>query len=423
MYRPPLTSLPVRGVLVLCVWWLTREYVSPTLALIGLGIFVAATLPRTLRDMQRRPLVGGVRPGFGSQSPRPELLDGFETRDDPGLLGPSNDVHDLHPPPPERVGLTGISTKNADFSLVSALDFASDLFASCQLARATGELSQVSPHLSEGALEALDAGRAGLERVELLALDQATVSEAGIDEVWARLGVEINALVGETRDGDARVFELRVRLRLACHAASVHEGAWTLLSLVELSRAPLSRPPSRAGLSSEPGSSLPTVLAPDLEARKARFDERNPRHDWDALSGWIARVFAAIATAPVRGTAALGEAVRPDCANHLSFERARLSRTGLVEHVEDAQFDRAELVRIDGDPRYDHATFRVRGRQRRWVETEDGAVWRGARESVREFSEYWTLIRHRDPARHGPDETGRQGWALWRVIPDESYTG
>lgn len=398
---------------------LRRWLPDPVVALLMLVLLAAVWYDQGRRLLRGRP--PKPAPGFGPTSPRTTLLDGFEDRDDRQIAGPSNDVHDLSPPAPPRVGLSQIAERAPALSLLDARAQLLDLYVGALRARA-GDLGAIEPYLSESATERLRQGTEGLDACEVLAVGPASVREAGCDDTWAWMELELRALVEERRGESSRVFEERDRMRVVRRMDAPDGTPWTVQSFPDSRRSPLGRPPADPGRAPEPGGSLESVIAPDLSVRRAAFDAANPGHDWAALEAWLGEVFAACASARA-GRPVDPSRLEPSMASGLGFEAAALARVGLRKRVEDPVYHSAELVRLDQDPRYDIATFRVRGAWREWLEEETGELWRGDPGQVRFFTEYWAMARARDARLGGLDRPGQQGWALIDVVDDEDYTG
>jgi len=360
------------------------------------------------------------RPGFDAESPDPELLDEVTRDDDDEIEGPSDSEQHLRQPNPPRVGVSALREADPSYSEPEAALEVAALFSAAWMARASGELGALSRRLSEGAAESLMAGRGDMGRLHEVLVDAPRLTDAGVEEPWARATWEIQAILNGIWEGEARDMLTRERWALARHLEG--GGGWTLRQILDRELAPLTHPPLDRGHVVEAGSSLATLIAPDLEERRQDLLARHPGLDLDGLLGWVGELFVYVQDALERADPGLlGELCTPDRRAALEFAVARLSRTGLRARVQDARVDGVELARIIKDGHHDLVTARVHARCRQWLEDESGELRAGVREDVRNFSEYWTVIR--PLSGEAPSARGRQGFKLWRVEADENYNG
>ena len=124
-------------------------------------------------------------------------------------------------------------------------------------------------------------------------------------------------------------------------------------------------------------------------------------------------------------------------------------RQHLKNIVDDFRIVRIEPVKIDSDAFYDAITVRQFASGRDYTVDDAGKVVSGSRDTIRSWSEYWTVVRTRatqsDPSATiacpncgaavviGPSAicshcggkltTGEFDWVLSRIEQDESYTG
>ena len=380
------------------------------------GLLVALLAWRVMRNTQP------ARAGLIPESPDPELTDEFggEDEEDSGDAygGPSPAVHDLEPPPPPAVGLAALRVRDPAFSEPVLVAELAQLFAAAWTARGSGELGSLSERFSDGGREAMLAGRHGAVREVLVAAP--TLLDVAVGDVWANVEARFEALVTEVRDGAATTSVVTERWALARQLEA--RGPWIMRQLESRELAPLARPPLERGSEVEPGTSLATLMAPDLEVQREALLASHPDLDLDALSAWLldfhGRVLSALDAAD---PAALGDLITADLRGTLELETARLARTGLRARHEDAAASAAELCRVQRDPRFELLTLRVHASCRTWLEDEAGQPVSGSTEHPRIYSEYWTLLR--PVVGEAAFARGRQGFVLWRIQDDEAYNG
>ncbi len=360
------------------------------------------------------------RPGFDPDSPDPELIDEIPDDDDSEIEGPTAATENLRHEVPTRVGLSAL--READSS-VSEPELAADvqaLFAAAWTARGAGDLGGLKRRFSDGAAESMLTGRAPLSAVREVLVDAPRLLEASVEEPWARASWELRAIVHGVWGGVTRDFHVIERWSMNRPAAG--GSPWVVRAVLDREQEPLARPPLERGREVEPGSSLPTVFAPDLPEARAALLARHPSLDLDAFSRFVPDLFARQQSALDAGDpGALGELVTADLQQAQEYAVARLARTGLRARFQDGSVDRVELCRIDQDARYDLLTVRVHALCRQWLEDEAGVVVDGVADEPRDFSEYWTFVRPR--SGESPSARGRQGFALWRIQSDEAYNG
>ena len=359
------------------------------------------------------------RPGFDAESPDPELLDEVTQDDDPEIEGPSDSALHLRQPNPPRVGVAALREVEPTYSEPDAALEVAQLFSAAWMARASGQLGALSRRLSEGAAETLMAGRADMGALHEVLVDAPTLSDAAVEEPWARATWEIQAILNGIWEGEPRDMLTRERWALARH---LEGGGWTLRQILDRELEPLSHPPLERAHSVEHGGSLATLIAPDLEERRQDLLFRHPDLDLDGLLAWVGELFVYVEDALDRADPGLlGELCTPDRRGALEFAVARLGRTGLRARIQDVRVEGVELCRISVDGRYDLVTARIHATCRQWLEDEAGELRDGVREDNRRFSEYWTVIR--PLTGEAPSARGRQGFKLWRVETDENYNG
>lgn len=360
------------------------------------------------------------RPGFDPESPDPELLDEVAQDDDPSIEGPSDAAEHLRQPNPPRVGVEALREADPSYSEPEAAVEVAALFSAAWMARASGELGALSRRLSEGAAETLLAGRADMGALREVLVDAPRLTDAGVEEPWARATWEIQAILHGIWEGEVRDMLTHERWALARHLEG--GGGWTLRQILDRELAPLTHPPFDRGHTVEHGGSLATLLAPDLEERRQDLLARHPQLDLEGLLGWVGEFFVYVQDALDRADPGLlGELCTSDRRSALEFAVARLSRTGLRRRIADVKVESVELARIGRDGRYDLVTARVHAHCRQWLEDDAGQLRAGVPEDLRRFSEYWTVIR--PLSGEAPSAIGRQGFKLWRIETDENYNG
>jgi hypothetical protein len=210
-----------------------------------------------------------------------------------------------------------------------------------------------------------------------------------------------------------------------------------------------SRAPQLTGTTEEQGTDLPTLVAHGIKGEFGALSVRDPEFSWAAFVARVEHVFQTF----YRGWNAQELApVRPYLSDQL-FEAQRYwieayRAQKLRNLADDARIVSIALSRVIHDKYFDALTVRVFAECRDYTLDQAGGVVGGSREKLRQYSEYWTLIRSaekRGAARTDPAcpncgaplehvnmagecthckvrlTTGEFDWVLSRIEQDEVY--
>jgi predicted lipid-binding transport protein (Tim44 family) len=348
--------------------------------------------------------------------------------------------------PPERrqaqrafaaglVDAAALARQDPEFSLVLFEDFANQLYAAAQLARAEpAALDSLSPYLSNAARAHLTQRRpvggrvravvVGSLRVRAIAalpaagerkahvritvgfesslhVDDAnrTVSQYVI-ESWhfvRTIGVPTRPWKGVRTFGCPSCgapFRASGTKCSACGqvvAGGVFDWSVDQIDVGSIENAP----PALSGTDEEYGTDLPTVADPDAVAAWQELAASDPQLTDAALAGRIGLIFNELQAA--WSAMELG-GVRPFVTDslfgYLQFWTEAYREQGLRNVVEGSAIDRLERVKVRRDRNFDALTFRVFAHGRDYtVVTATNRVTGGDRARDRRYSEYWTLVR------------------------------
>jgi hypothetical protein len=397
-------------------------------------------------------------------------------------------------PPPARQALVPAALLQADpdFSLIVLQDFLAGLYTRAQELRGGGSsaLAMLAPYVAGPAREAL-AGRlgrkpsavtgvvVGAQELQALRLEGARARfrvtfEACYEEhyedaatparslgFWVREQWQLErALAGRSRRPD-QVRALHCpscagpvegsqddRCAFCGSAFGTGEMDWCVTTVRVLEESP--RGPMLTGTVEEVGTDRPSVVDPELPAAKASLRQRPPGYDPKALQDRHAFIFGVMQDA---WTSLEWDLVRP-----LVTDRFFLAQTYWIQAyrsqdlrnvIKNPQITRFEVVKLTEDRFFDAVTVRF------WatcidytVHVPTGQVVGGNAMLERAYSEYWTLIRSREPEGASPERRcpdcgaplpaeqaslcehcgakvvgGSFDWVLSRIEQDESYTG
>jgi len=358
-----------------------------------------------------------------------------------------------------------------NFSEITFADFCYSLYAKVHIARGAGELMRYAPYLSASARKALEVrGRNPVSAVIIGAFT--TTGIAGLDTPTVTVSVEFQSNMTENgvgwyvretwrlerkrdilspppekakadhcpRCGGA----LSTRANGTCEYCGerIVNGAfqWYVRAVTLTTRE--NRGPLLTSNVPEAGTLSPTVLQPQFETRRKNFDI-----DWNAFTNRVRELAIELQRA---WTDRDWERVRPLETEPL-FQMHRYwidaYRAQKLRNVVDGfTVTRIEPVKIDSDAFYDAITVRLWAEGRDYTCDEAGNVVAGSRDALRQWSEYWTLIRARMSAPDltrcpncaAPVRVGATGvcefcggkitaaafdWVLSRVEQDEVYGG
>ena len=201
----------------------------------------------------------------------------------------------------------------------------------------------------------------------------------------------------------------------------------------------------------EEGTNFPTVYQPDLQAIEKAFVAANPDFNWQRASARFRDIFLALQDA---WSSLRWEKARPYETDSV-FQMHRYwieayQQQGLRNVLEQVQIARIEPVKFETDKFYDSITNRIFASMIDFTEDVNGKHVCGSKNRPRQFTEYWTFIRHRG-AKEGTHEShtcpncgaaldkvnpsgvceycggkitgGAFDWVLSRIEQDEVYAG
>jgi hypothetical protein len=395
------------------------------------------------------------------------------------------------PTAPSSLDLESIRALDPDFSTVLFEDFAYDLYARAQEARSQpAALEALAPYLSEAARRQLAERQpqgAPVSAVIVGALRVAGVTVPGPAPAGGQVSVvleyEANLTTGAPATGRAQYLRERwhlvrdaaVRSKPPDQVGSFHcpncgapfksagggrcdycgqvvtDGRfdWSVQS-IDLLEAE-SRPPALTGSAPEQGTDLPTVLHPQLAARRAQLLADDPATTDAAL---IARLQLIYDRLNAGWTNLDLKPARPYVSDslfeYLQYWIDAYRQQGLRNVLEGMRITRSIVTKVVRDKYFDSLTFRLWATGRdSTVRQDTGQVVGGNPRSDRVYSEYWTLIRGAGvrgapktdatcPNCGAPLVTNMAGecdhcgakitrgdfdWVLSKIEQDDSYTG
>jgi Tim44-like domain len=392
-----------------------------------------------------------------------------------------------------RVALEALREVDPDFSLVLFEDFVSALFARAHEARGQGRVADLGAWLSPSAQRSLNGLSRELASVDgILVGSMSYVSVRGITPPEERVLVEIEIdgnytehyephgraktsafwtrerwILSRSRDArtpppqsnQLRSFgcptcgaPLTSRSPGVCsHCGRKIEPAdfdWLVDAIQARDRQ--RTPPALTGDTQESGTDLETIVDPRAQARCQEIGARDPGFTWPAFQARVRYIFTELQ--PAWSTLDLRRA-RPYLSDRLfqtwSFWMDAYRREGLTNISDQARITEIALVRVVSDRSFDAITVRMWATGLDYTVDATGELRGGSRDTPREYSEYWTLIRGRGAA--GPPRTdntcpqcgaamavnmggdcehcgahitaGEFDWVLSRVEQDEAYQG
>ena len=339
-------------------------------------------------------------------------------------------------PPP--VALERLRNLDPEFSTVLFEDFVYTLYARAHEARGHGRLQDLGAYLSPEAqrgLAEITTGRVeGVEGIVIGALRYGRVTGLAPDNASGRVAVDvaIEANYTETLPGQAGVersaFWVReqwvfsrqqsarslppARLRsLGCPgcgapAASRDPGVCAHCGnpiaptdfdwLVDAARTIERRqtPPALTGDTAESGTGLTTIVDATADERRRAIEARDPAFTWSGFEARVRHIFAELQ--PAWSAMDLSRA-RPYLTDHLiqtwAFWFEAYQRAGLRNGNQGTRVTAVQLARVASDRHFDAITVRVRATGLDFTIDALGQFLSGSRDTPREYTEYWTLIR------------------------------
>jgi hypothetical protein len=455
-------------------------------AMAELIVVLASTAYRTTRDypMVMWPVWGFVALGIGLK-----MRSMGSATDDWTTSGLIRDA--AEPARLPRVELETLRDVDPDFSLVLFEDFVSALFVRAHEARGKGRVADLGAWLSPTAQRSLTELSKSLATVEGIIVGSLRyMFVKGIKPAEDRIVVqiEIDANYTEVSDihagGGSKAFWTCERWILSrsrdahtpppdrlrafgcpnCGAAlsSRNPGVcshcgrqidpadfdWLVDTIHPRNRKPT--PPALTGDTEETGTDLPTIVAPQAQERSQAITARDPGYTWPAFDARVRHIFTELQ--PAWSTLDLRRA-RPFMSDRLfqtwTFWIDAYRRAGLANISEQARVTNIALVRVVSDRAFDAITVRLWASNLDYTVDTAGELKSGSRDTPRNYSEYWTLIRGH--AAVGPPRTdnvcpqcgaplsfsmggdcdhcgahvtaGEFDWVLSRVEQDDAYQG
>jgi hypothetical protein len=401
---------------------------------------------------------------------------------------PSTDSHAIPRPSGEspRARLDRLRLTDPEFSTVLFEDFAYLLFTEVHRARGDRALERVAPYVTEEtrtwlasrpvrAVRDVVIGAMRVVSVELVGAGQPHTSvllefEANYTEVSAddrEQGLYTVEQWRLTRAGGATskrpektsILEcpacgapLEVAVGGACkYCHKVVEDdsfAWRVARVTLVRRE--DRAPVLTADVAEQGTDLPTITDPDAWQRFNGIEKRDPSFSMEALRSRVDRIFAALQIGwSTRDISQARPLVSDNLNQSLGYWIDAYRKAGLTNLSEQAAVSGVELARVSSDRHFDAITLRVRASGLDYVVDDGGKLVSGSRDSKRDYTEYWTLIR--SATRSGPAgdpaacpgcgapldinmaghckhcqakvTSGEFDWVLSRIEQDESYQG
>lgn len=232
---------------------------------------------------------------------------------------------------------------------------------------------------------------------------------------------------------------------------AVNKGGhhWLVSGVSVLERRPWQPPALLPWSGPEEGTTLPTVMDPELAAARRAMEARHPQLSWDSF---IARAKNTFNTLQSAWSAGDWEKVR-HLETHSLYNTHRYwmenyREAGLSNRVEDVEIKAVDLARIETDAFYEGITVRIFAKAYDYTLDKQDKVVSGSKRTKQSFSEYWTFVRpagekkksdgHHCPNCGAPVEPGpstvcdfcasvvmkdSNEWVLAEIVQDEVYMG
>ncbi len=383
----------------------------------------------------------------------------------------------MEPEPPPRLSLDRLYEVDPDFSLAVFEDFAYQLYAGAQRARAN--LGALAPYVSPVAAGQL-AGRSGtLTQVVVGALSlEGITTEDGRVTIGVRI---VSNLISGTRSSllavehwsfvrDAGIktkppertrtwpcpncgapWSPKEDARTCAHCGqAITPGKldWAVAQIWIESETPIG--PTLTGTVEEQGNDLPTVQDPDCSDELASLTKDDPAVTWDSFAPRVRMIYerlnegwSAQDLTPVRGltTAAMHD--------YLRYWITAYKEQALRNQVSDAAVTGLELAKVVRDHYFDAITVRLFATGHDFTVDAKDHVVGGSRQTLRPYTEYWTFLRastRRGPVTATPTcpncgaplaisdvgdcthcgvavENGSFDWVLSKIEQDDVYRG
>ena len=381
-----------------------------------------------------------------------------------------------------RSALDRLRQHDPNFSVVLLEDFLYTLYAELQHRRPRGGLVGMATFVSPEAAQTL--GYPSLEAVTGIVIGTMRLNELHVRADRVELGADFETNLTEVRGGaQVRVFAVdwvlftrslgarsrpptRVR-KLDCpNCGAPLEGMhgtvcgycreevgggrldWVVSSIRRLRTESL--PELFSKKVEERGTNLPTRVDPDVHARLAELQQRDPAFDVTAFQHRVGLIFHELGQGwSARDLSRVRPWVSDNLFQYFGYFVGLYAERRARNVTENARITRIDLANVIADAWYDALTVRVFASSLDYTLSDDGRLLHGSRERERAYTEYWTLIRGRNtkgrartepacpqcgaPLRigmagnceycHARVVTGDFDWVLSRIEQDEVYTG
>lgn len=380
-----------------------------------------------------------------------------------------------------------------NFSEIVFTDFCYALYGRAHYARGGGAkaLDELSPYLSSQARNALlQSNPAGLHEVKgviIGAMDIAKVAGLQTEVVTITLEFESNytEVVRAADKSREMTYYARERWQLErkknvlspqpAQATALHcprcgaalqknsaggcafcgvkiEGGdfqWYVRSVGTISRD--ERGPLLTSGAPEVGTDYPSVIQAGFATHKAAFERDHPNFSWGKFQARARLIFDELQNA---WSTLQWERARPHETDNLfqmhQYWIDAYKRQGLRNALDQVAITAMQPVKISEDAFYNSITLRIGAQGYDYTVDGNGKVVSGSKRSLRQWSEYWTFIRNRQPKTEGSGTelncpncgaplkvnnagvcdfcggkitSGEFDWILSKIEQDESYRG
>ena len=384
------------------------------------------------------------------------------------------------PPNPFAVSVAQMHEVDPDFSIAVFEDFAYQLYAAAQGARAdAARLAALAPYLSPyasanlaargGAVAHVAIGSLAIEGTQrltdVLVLGVRIEANHVLDANQTRFVIEhwqFRRAIGVRTQAPERTrtwpcpqcgapWAARLGDPFVCDhcgaAVSAGKFDWAVDQIWIESEEAVG--PTLTGTVEEVGTDLPTIMHPESAALWAAIGA-DPGVTWESFTARIAMIYARLndawnarELAPARGLAT-GAML-----DYLTYWTTQYLREGLTNHLDAATVSNIVLAKVRRDTYFDAVTVRIFASGLDYTTDAKGKVVGGSNKHPRAYSEYWTFLR--SSTRRGPIVTtpacpncgaplaiadtgacthcaaivdnGSFDWVLSKIEQDEAYRG
>jgi predicted lipid-binding transport protein (Tim44 family) len=323
-----------------------------------------------------------------------------------------------------RVDLAPLLARDPQFSEVLFLDYSRMMFARVHEERGRANLGALGALLSSGARASLDRFEqrptrdvvVGSARIGALAtrgnrellnvVFEANVTE-GDKHRWVREVWSFGRVYGALSSGPEAMSALRCPncgSALECRPDGTCTNCgtplangrhlWCVDSIERVAARVLTGLDLHLGGGVEPGTTLPTVVAPDLGAQQRALLARHPELDLPAFKRRVEEVFLRVQAAwSARDRAALRPLETDAVFQSHRYWFDRYERERATNHGDQIIVGGVEVSRIQLDAWYTSITVRIFVSMFDWTVQEGRGVVGGSKTELRYFTEYWTFVR------------------------------